>query len=290
MENLTVIADIQGGKNTALKRALQIQSRTGCHITLLGFCYASVNDSDSNNDADKVKALLIAKRNKELSAIVSEFEVVAELITTEVIWSKDIANELVARGKANSTDLIIKSAHKTGSWFHTSTDWQLIREANAPVMITAGKTWKKKSRLLATIDFATKEKSKQRLNSKIIENAKSLAGPLGNDVIHLAFALTAPQALIDLDLINAKKYLADKRKRLQPVIDAFCEQHGLNKENVHIKQGEPERVIPSIANDLKADLTIVGTVGRKGIKGKLIGNTAEGILSRLYTDILTIRP
>ncbi|MEX1669647.1 universal stress protein [Zhongshania guokunii] len=290
MKNLTVIADIQGGKNTALKRALQIQSRTGCDITLLGFCYASVNDSDAKNDAGKVKELLVAKRSKELNAIVSEFDVATNAITTEVIWSKDIASELVAREKTNSSDLIIKSAHKTGSWFHTSTDWQLIREAKAPVMITAGKTWKKKSRLLATIDFATTEKSKQRLNNKIIEHAKALAGPLGDDSIHLAFALTAPQALIDLDLINAKKYLADKRKRLQPLIDKFCEEHGLNTENVHIKQGEPERVIPSIANDLKADLTIVGTVGRKGIKGKLIGNTAEGILSRLYTDILTVRP
>jgi universal stress protein E len=96
--------------------------------------------------------------------------------------------------------------------------------------------------------------------------------------------------LIDLDLIDAKKYLAEKRKSLQAVVDQFCEKHGISKENVHIKQGEPERVIPSIANDLKADLTIVGTIGRKGLKGKLIGNTAEGILGRLYTDILTIRP
>lgn len=59
--------------------------------------------------------------------------------------------------------------------------------------------------------------------------------------------------------------------------------------SAHIKQGDPERVIPNIANDLKADLTIIGTIGRKRLKGKLIGNTAEGILGRLYTDILTIR-
>ncbi|MFT6550904.1 MAG: universal stress protein E [Zhongshania marina] len=290
MKNLIVLADTHGGKNTALKRALQIQSRTGAHITLFGFCYTSSNNSETSENADKVKALLMEKRAAELNALIADFDASADDITAEVVWSKDIAGELLARRIADSADLIVKSAHKTGSWFHTSTDWQLIRESKIPLMITAGKTWKKKSRILATIDFASTEKTKQRLNDKIIANAKALVGPLGDNSIHIAFALTAPQALIDLDLIDAKKYLAEKRKSLQAVVDQFCEKHGISKENVHIKQGEPERVIPSIANDLKADLTIVGTIGRKGLKGKLIGNTAEGILGRLYTDILTIRP
>ena len=39
-----------------------------------------------------------------------------------------------------------------------------------------------------------------------------------------------------------------------------------------------------------ADVVITGTVGRKGIKGKLMGNTVEGILSRLHTDIIAIKP
>jgi universal stress protein E len=57
-----------------------------------------------------------------------------------------------------------------------------------------------------------------------------------------------------------------------------------------IKQGKPDRIIPSIANKLKADAVITGTVGRKGLKGKLLGNTAESILQNLHTDIVAIKP
>jgi universal stress protein E len=290
MKNIIVIADTQGGKNSALKRALQIQQRTGAHISLLGFCYAPPdNDSGTAKSAEKIKTLLTAKHNKDLAALLKRYDATAN-ISTQIIWSKDIAGQLLSLGKLNNAGLIIKSAHRSGTWLHTSTDWQLIRESKIPVMITAGKSWKKKPRLLASIDFATTLKSKQKLNDKIIAHAKLLLGPLGDNSIHLAFALTAPQALLDIDLISTKKYLADKRKRLNPVIAEFCDRHGLNRENVHMKPGEPERVIPSIAKSLKADLTIVGTVGRKGLKGKLVGNTAEGILSHFYSDILTIRP
>lgn len=39
-------------------------------------------------------------------------------------------------------------------------------------------------------------------------------------------------------------------------------------------------VIPSLAADLKANLIVMGTVGRGGVPGLLIGNTAETILNR----------
>ena len=43
----------------------------------------------------------------------------------------------------------------------------------------------------------------------------------------------------------------------------------------------PENVIPSTAAKYKAGLVVIGTMGRKGIAGKLMGNTAEKILKLL---------
>jgi universal stress protein E len=34
----------------------------------------------------------------------------------------------------------------------------------------------------------------------------------------------------------------------------------------------------------------MGTVGRQGIKAKLLGNTAESVLHHLKTDVLALKP
>ena len=38
------------------------------------------------------------------------------------------------------------------------------------------------------------------------------------------------------------------------------------------------------------ELTVMGTVGRTGIPGMIIGNTAEAILSRVKCSVLAVKP
>jgi universal stress protein E len=39
-----------------------------------------------------------------------------------------------------------------------------------------------------------------------------------------------------------------------------------------------------------AGLVVIASVGRKGVRAKLMGNTAEGALALLKTDILVVQP
>jgi universal stress protein E len=41
---------------------------------------------------------------------------------------------------------------------------------------------------------------------------------------------------------------------------------------------------------MKADLIAMGTVGRSGIQGVLLGNTAEKVLATCDASILTVKP
>lgn len=293
MKHVIVIADPAGGNNPALKRALQMQRATRTRITLLGFCYANIgNTTDlalAKLSRKDLEAAVIKRREKELRDTLKKFGVTTRQVRITVMWSKEIKAAITAFCRQQKDAILIKSTSRTHSWLHTSTDWQLIRECPIPVMLSAGKTWKKSPRILAAVDFATTSKSKQRLNDKIVEHARALAKQLDEE-LHLGFAITVPEVLADLDLINPRQYASEKRKQLAPIIEAFCNRHKLNPANVHLRQGPAEKVIPSIANKLKADLVVTGTVGRKGIRGKLIGNTAEAILANLYTDILTIKP
>jgi universal stress protein E len=54
--------------------------------------------------------------------------------------------------------------------------------------------------------------------------------------------------------------------------------------------GLPEDVIPKYAQQLDAELVVLGTVGRQGISAALIGNTAEHVIDKLNCDVLAIKP
>ena len=291
MKNLVVIADKPGGKNVALLRAAALQRQSGAKIVLLGFCYADINTPSELKtltvSRSQLEKRVLQQRKQQLAQLLQTPDLASANITIKVQWSKHIAEAIIAYCKKHPADLVIKSASRSERFLYTSTDWQLFRECTIPVMITASKSWKKKPRIVAALDFAAKTKAKAQLNDSIMRQAQALADTLDEEV-HIAFVLTIPQVLADMDLINPQKYAREKRQKLQPAIDKFCSQYDIDSSRVHIKQGSPDKGVPSIASKLKADVVVTG-VGRKGVKSKLLGNTAEGILSRLHTDIIAVK-
>ncbi len=293
MKKLLVIADKTGGKNIALTRAASLQAATGAKITLLGFCYVNISNPNDLKFATLSRSQLekhvVANRQQELEKLAKQLKIKPKDITIKAVWGKDIAQAIITHCSKHNIDMVIKSAHRSETFLYTSTDWQLLRNCPAPVMITASKSWKKKPRIVAALDFSTTIKSKIALNHKVFKHALALANALDQEV-HIAHAITTPQPLIDMDIIDSKTYISKKRKQVQATAKAFCEDYDVDPSCIQLKAGPPEKIIPSIASKLKADVVVTGTVGRKGVKGKLMGNTVEGILSRLHTDIIAIKP
>jgi len=58
----------------------------------------------------------------------------------------------------------------------------------------------------------------------------------------------------------------------------------------HLLWGSPAYEVVRLANELHSDLIVVGTVGRRGVEGLLLGNTAESVLTHSDCDVLTVKP
>ena len=56
----------------------------------------------------------------------------------------------------------------------------------------------------------------------------------------------------------------------------------------HIKTGRPAVEIKALAEEIEADLIVIGTHGQSGL-GLLLGSTANGVLHGVSCDVLTIR-
>lgn len=59
-------------------------------------------------------------------------------------------------------------------------------------------------------------------------------------------------------------------------------------DNVHVSIGAPATQVVETANNLGADLIVVGSHGRHGL-GLLLGSTANGVLHQAECDVLTVR-
>lgn len=60
--------------------------------------------------------------------------------------------------------------------------------------------------------------------------------------------------------------------------------------SIALEKGDAMDVIPEYTRSKKINLIIMGTVGRSGLKGLLIGNTAETLIRRVGCSILAVKP
>ena len=91
-------------------------------------------------------------------------------------------------------------------------------------------------------------------------------------------------------MIDPGTYVADAKKAMAPHIKALAAQFDIPQKQFTVKRGPVEKVIASQAAATRAQLVIMGTVGRQGVKARLLGNTAGKVLRHLKTDVLALKP
>ncbi|MCB1700076.1 MAG: universal stress protein [Pseudomonadales bacterium] len=71
-------------------------------------------------------------------------------------------------------------------------------------------------------------------------------------------------------------------------LERFAASNGVDEAHRHIVMGRPEVEIHSHAEELGADLIVVGSHGRHGL-ALLMGSTANGVLHGAKRDVLAVR-
>jgi len=91
---------------------------------------------------------------------------------------------------------------------------------------------------------------------------------------------------------NVRQIFKGKLDLLMDQLQSKCGSEALNylKPKKQLLKGKPRQKIPAYSKEIKADLLVMGTVGRTGISGLIMGNTAEAILNQVNCSVLAIKP
>lgn len=289
MGKLLIIAD-EKGKGYATPRGLELAAKLGMDAEVVAFTYASFKHLKvDDQQASRIRQQLQEDRREEVQARIDKHRRDHQKASLKVVWEKDIVgwvNRLCARSKY---EYVVKTGRRSENLVHTSTDWQLLRECPAPVMIVSDKKWHRTQPVLAALDLSTKLRAKKQLNHEILAHAKTLADVLDVD-LHIIAAIEVPTLLADLDLVDPHAYAREARESMAPNIRSLSRVHDLPESDFKTKRGPVEGVIASRAADVRAQVVVMGTVGRKGVKARLLGNTAEEVLRHLKTDVIALKP
>lgn len=290
MKHILVVADFEDSEQLAFHKAVRLAKLTVADIHVVTFRYEAWCDTQfeyENKDTHvDLKKMVIEKAQQEWDDfIVSNNSSVN--VSYEIVWEKYMNQWIVNHCKEKEYDLIVKTGHRSESFFYTPTDWQLFRESLVPIYCVVKPDRKTKRIVLVALDILSKKQEKQQLNERLLEAAFQLSVQM-NATLHCCVAIEIPTLVKDMDMIDVPARVHELEHAIKEKFRALSELYALENDQLHIREGKPWKVINNFSRELKAECVAVGSMGRKGIAGKLIGNTAEKVIHVAKTDLLVI--
>jgi universal stress protein E len=177
-----------------------------------------------------------------------------------------------------------------------------MRKSPVPVWILKPNSETLPKKILVAIDALASNEESSKFNQRVLKLAHRVAGISEADIHVLSV-----WDLVDEDSLRHSPFLQIGEQRIQQLIKDTEEQVLRYHEQlalwftevypadtrplqIHRIKGAARKMIPSFVRKHDIDLIVIGTIGRTGIPGLLIGNTAESILSEVNCSVLTVKP
>lgn len=295
-KNILYFADKATEADAALEKAKRLAKQNQARLTLVDVLDHLDKGAQHLPKRDvPLKQQLMERRKTELEYLaLSEESLEVEVQVLDGIPFVEVIRLVNRLG----IDLLIKSSRPAEGFYSAllgSNDMHLLRKCPCPVWINKPNQNQAYRTVLAAVDPEADGCS--QCEQTIMDLATSMADAEGArlSVVH-AWRVYGESTLSSPWLGYSDDELHDMTEKTkqqhQQQLDQLLGGYGLSSQNnnVHLVQGEAAESILHTGNQLNADLIVMGTVGRTGIPGFLIGNTAEEVLQNTRASILTIKP
>ncbi|WP_018690814.1 universal stress protein UspE [Algicola sagamiensis] len=294
---ILVVLDPTTDEQKALSRAVELSKKCGAKLTafiaIYDFSY-EMTTMLSVAEREAMRNAVITDRETWISDFIAPYLEEGIEIESLVVWHNRPFEAIINAVKSSDFDLVIKGTHKHDalkSVIFTPTDWHLLRKCPSPVLLVKDHAWPADGSILAAVNSGSEESHHISLNTEIVNEAKYMAELIAANVhIVNAYPGTPVNIAIEIPEFDPNQYNAAVRTHHEDSTSEIAEQFSLAQNHIHVAEGLPEDVIPKVAEDIDAELVIMGTIGRTGLSAALIGNTAEHVIDRLNCDVLALKP
>ncbi|WP_020648786.1 universal stress protein [Solimonas variicoloris] len=295
-ERILLIARPDLQRSAAMRQAAWLARETGAALHIAVFDHSATLDLVARLRAEDLRGLrdtFLRQRRDWLTQQAEELERTGIKVTTEAVWSRHAADEILAHVLETKADLVIKDAdsHKgLRRLLMTSLDWQLLRECPAPLMLVHGDHLTPR-RIVVAADVMSG--SGDALNEKVVRQAEMVAEAAQAE-LHLAYAFQAIapiEAVAPMAVPALTGELYDSLRQIhEEAFETFADAEGVPDAQRHFLAGPAAPALVGFAEKIGADLLVMGTTHRTRLERIVIGSTAAALLDHLPCSVLVIKP
>ncbi len=295
-KNILYFADGADQECPAFQRALALARSNHARLTLFDVISAGATENATVLKLEiDLEQWLQEQRHEQLEALARPHREPDSLLYVQVVSGEGFV-EVIRAVLRNRYDLVIKPARPPeglNDRVFGSTDLHLMRKCPCPLWIDRPGSTYPYQQLLAAVD----PMANGGADHLVMELATSLAElesaqltllhawQLEGEALLRKGRSPLPQREVDGMVERAFEY---HKARL----GAFLEEYDLTLDNprVELLKGDAAALIRERSEALGVDLIVMGTLGRTGIPGFFIGNTAEAVLQATHASILAVKP
>ncbi|MCU0977352.1 MAG: universal stress protein [Steroidobacteraceae bacterium] len=303
MKLILVVTDPTADDQPAIAKAALLAQRTGACLRL--FCC----DRDPRLVArllldpgalSAARAAFMASRRDWLGGLAEPWAAAGVTVEVESVWDGPVHEAVLREVGLCKPDLVVKDTHWHGPLrrgLFTSTDWYLIQDCPAPLLLVKPAPWNERPRIVAAVDPGHPDDPGDLLDHAILEAGERLVGVLDGEleVVHAflpvdpALAAAAPGMPV-AGLPGRVDGPEDLHRRAQARLAALLSGHPGLASAARLVEGSAVDALPEFCSEHRADLLVAGAMSRSRLYQRVIGSTAERLLDRIPSDLLVIRP
>lgn len=188
-------------------------------------------------------------------------------ISPVIEWNADWREAICEAAELADPNLVIKRASGRPKSLANS-DRHLIRHLRSALLLVKHDPEEDIEKVAVAVDFNTDDDDHVALNEAVMALGKRIRGESESIELHCISAYPRSDKFV---------HPPDVAKTLD-----------IDRSQAHVREGSAASVIPEVANEIDADLVVIGNVGRRGVPGVALGNTAEKILTDLHADVVVL--
>lgn len=269
IKTVFAVIDPTSQKQRALDRAIRIAKMNDARL----HAYLCIYSNIEADDRDALQQVETDRHEMWLDKVIEPARAADLEVTTQIDWNEDWFAAMAPAAKTVNSDLIVKPsrAHSASErLFMRSSDLALFRTAQCPVLLVKSEESNQSHKILIAIDATRTEERYVNMRENIIEYGKEMAAAYEDGELHAVHSYADQDEYIHVrDMVKLT---------------------GLDGDHVHVVGGEPEQVIAMKAEEINAQVILIGLSTKSSLVNRVFGSTGEWLLNNLNYDLLVVFP
>jgi nucleotide-binding universal stress UspA family protein len=286
--SIVVATDFSAAARRALQRAAQLAERHGAHLYLVhsiaaaGWIDDAVGVTPPSNPAQLHEAVESALRD-ECALLAPQPQGPVHTVTLEGALHRSLPVWLAE----HPADLVVLGAYGESGWRQVllgSTAERLVRQCKVPLLLVRNEVDGAYGRVLLATDFSDAAE-------RAAAFGMALTAPAHLFLVHADERLYEPHlAFIGVKTDVVEEYRRERGIAAMRRLDASAARLASSEHAIVpiLRDAPPARALTELADEIAADLVVVGSSGRGQVAREFLGSVSHHVATTLPCDVLVV--